>query len=77
MLASFIPAHIIMGTSWRCGAASPTFLIFGAWTMFQNPIVESLVQSSLPDSLLNTGAAEMSLIMNDIRNLASGQHHVG
>jgi phosphate transport system permease protein len=53
-----------------CGI--PTFLIFGAWTIFQTPIVESIVQSSLPDSLLSNGAAEMSLIMNDIRNLASG-----
>ena len=53
-----------------CGI--PTMLILGLWTVFQTPIVEAMVQSSLPDQFLNTDASQMSLIMNDIRNLASG-----
>ncbi|MEQ8319115.1 MAG: phosphate ABC transporter permease subunit PstC [Rhodospirillales bacterium] len=53
-----------------CGI--PTLLILGLWTVFQTPIVEAMVQSSLPDQFLNTDASQMSLIMNDIRNLASG-----
>ncbi|MBO6518439.1 MAG: phosphate ABC transporter permease subunit PstC [Rhodospirillales bacterium] len=53
-----------------CGI--PTLLILGVWTMFQTPIIEMLVQNSLPETMLNGDPAEMSLIMNDIRNLASG-----
>jgi len=53
-----------------CGI--PTLLILGVWTIFQTPIVEAIVQSSLPQNILDNGASQMSLIMNDIRNLASG-----
>ena len=53
-----------------CGI--PTLLILGAWTVFQTPIVEMIVQSNLPERMLEGDPAQMSLIMNDIRNLASG-----
>lgn len=53
-----------------CGI--PTLLILGAWTVFQTPIIEMMVQSSLPERMLEGDPAQMSLIMNDIRNLASG-----
>ena len=53
-----------------CGV--PTLLVLGAWTIFQTPIIETLVQNSLPADILNTESVSMSLIINDIRNLASG-----
>ena len=53
-----------------CGI--PPLLILGAWTVFQTPIIEMMVQSSLPERMLEGDPAQMSLIMNDIRNLASG-----
>ncbi|WNJ99837.1 phosphate ABC transporter permease subunit PstC [Thalassospiraceae bacterium LMO-JJ14] len=53
-----------------CGI--PTLLILGAWTIFQTPIVEMLVQGSLPAEVIGDDPSQMSLIMNDIRNLASG-----
>ena len=53
-----------------CGV--PTLLVLGAWTIFQTPIIETLVQNSLPAEILNAESSSMSLIINDIRNLASG-----
>lgn len=53
-----------------CGI--PTLLILGAWTVFQTPIVEMIVHNNLPERMLEGDPAQMSLIMNDIRNLASG-----
>jgi len=53
-----------------CGI--PTLLILGVWTMFQTPIVEMIVQSNLPERMLEGDPAQMSLVMNDIRNFASG-----
>jgi len=53
-----------------CGV--PTLLVLGAWTIFQSPIINYMVQGSLPSDILVTDSSNMSLIMNDIRNLATG-----
>tara|TARA_R110002153_G_scaffold33188_7_gene100148 strand:- start:1516 stop:2898 length:1383 start_codon:yes stop_codon:yes gene_type:complete len=53
-----------------CGV--PALLVMGAWLVFQTPIVEMVVQADLANSLVIEDAARMSLVMNDIRNLASG-----
>lgn len=53
-----------------CGL--PAILVLAVWTTMQTPIVESIVQSSLPASVTSDDPAQLSLIMNDIRNLASG-----
>ncbi len=53
-----------------CGL--PAALVFIAWTAFQNPIINSLVQASLSEATLALDPARLSLVMNDIRNLASG-----
>ncbi len=53
-----------------CGL--PAILVLAVWTTMQTPIVESIVQSSLPASIATDDPAQMSLVMNDIRNLASG-----
>lgn len=53
-----------------CGL--PAVLVLAAWTTMQTPIVESIIQSSLPASVTSDDPAQLSLIMNDIRNLASG-----
>lgn len=53
-----------------CGV--PTLLVLFAWTMFQTTIINYMVQSSLPADILITDSSNMSLIMNDIKNLATG-----
>lgn len=53
-----------------CGI--PALLILAAWSVFQAPLVDMLVQASLPADMTGIDAAQMSLLMNDIRNLASG-----
>lgn len=53
-----------------CGL--PAILVLTVWTAMQTPIVESIVQSGLPASMATDDPAQMSLIMNDVRNLASG-----
>lgn len=53
-----------------CGI--PALLVLAAWSVFQAPIVDMLVQTALPAEITNIDAARMSLLMNDIRNLASG-----
>ena len=53
-----------------CGL--PAILVLAVWTTMQTPIVESIIQSSLPASVTSDDPAQLSLIMNDIRNLASG-----
>ena len=53
-----------------CGL--PAILVLTVWTTMQTPIVESIVQSGLPASMTSDDPSRMSLVMNDVRNLASG-----
>lgn len=53
-----------------CGL--PALLVLIVWTATQTSVVETIIQASLPASLANDDPARLSLIMNDIRNLASG-----
>lgn len=53
-----------------CGL--PAIIVLTVWTTMQTPIVESMIQASLPASVDSSDPAQLSLIMNDIRNLASG-----
>lgn len=53
-----------------CGL--PAIIVLAVWTTMQTPIVESIIQSSLPASIVEEDPAQLSLVMNDIRNLASG-----
>lgn len=53
-----------------CGI--PTLLVLFVWTAFQTSIVEFFVHANLASELIVTDAAQMSLVMNDIRNLAAG-----
>ncbi len=53
-----------------CGV--PTLLVLGAWTMFQTTIINYMVQISLPADIMVTDPSHISLIMNDIKNLATG-----
>lgn len=53
-----------------CGI--PAVLVLVVWTAMQTSVVESLVQANLTGELAVVQADRMSLVMNDIRNLATG-----
>jgi phosphate transport system permease protein len=53
-----------------CGI--PALLIFGFWLAFESNIITQLVVADLPENIRNLPDARLNLIVNDIRNLVSG-----
>ena len=53
-----------------CGI--PALLIFGFWLAFESNIITQLVVSDLPENIRNLPDARLNLVVNDIRNLVSG-----
>jgi len=51
----------------------PGLVVLLAWAAFSDTIITSRVVDSLPDALRNQPEAQLSLTLNDIRNLAAGQ----
>ena len=58
-----------------CGL--PAALVLLGWISLEVRIVEMLVTQALPPDLRARGAAERSLLINDIRNLATGNIFAG
>jgi phosphate transport system permease protein len=52
--------------------AIPALLILGAWLIGQQQIIHSLLVSSLPDSARSLPPERIGLLLNDVKNLASG-----
>ena len=52
--------------------ALPALGIFALWLTIQPTVTESIVISALPDAMRNLGPDRMSLLLNDIRNVADG-----
>jgi phosphate transport system permease protein len=57
-------------------AAIPALVALLAWGFFQDPIVTKLVVSHLPPEQRSLSEAELSLVINDIRNLAAGDRSI-
>jgi phosphate transport system permease protein len=53
-----------------CGI--PALVLFAFWLAFESGIVTQLVVADLPSEIQNLPAARLNLIVNDIRNLVSG-----
>jgi len=53
-----------------CGI--PALLIFGFWLTFESNIITQLVVADLPENIRNLPENRLNLIVNDIRNLVSG-----
>jgi phosphate transport system permease protein len=51
----------------------PGLALLVAWLALSDSVIMSWVTDSLPDSLRDRSPAELSLVLNDIRNLAAGQ----
>ena len=52
--------------------AIPALLLLVLWTSLDQNLITHLVMASLPDSLQHLPQSEQSLLINDIRNLATG-----
>ncbi len=51
----------------------PGLLVLAAWAAFSDTVITGRVVQSLPEALRNQPEAQLSLALNDIRNLAAGQ----
>ena len=52
--------------------AIPALLIFGFWLVFESQVITHLLVKDLPESIRSLPADRLNLVINDIRNLASG-----
>ncbi|WP_455211416.1 phosphate ABC transporter permease subunit PstC [Kaarinaea lacus] len=53
-----------------CGI--PALLIFSVWNAFETTIITNLVVADLPEHIRNLGPDRLNLVINDIKNLVSG-----
>ncbi len=52
--------------------AVPALLIFSTWTIFESTIITQLVINALPDEVRSLPPDRLNLVVNDIKNLVSG-----
>ncbi|MEJ2575744.1 MAG: phosphate ABC transporter permease subunit PstC [Gammaproteobacteria bacterium] len=69
VLHSLPSYHGFYGALW---AGLPALLVLGLWVSLESGFIVDLVVSGLPDDLRHLPDAELNLVVNDIRNLASG-----
>ncbi|HET9865474.1 MAG TPA: phosphate ABC transporter permease subunit PstC [Steroidobacteraceae bacterium] len=65
-----LPGHYGLMTALWC--ALPALTVILVWLVFQDAIVMQLVASHLPDEVRVLPANELSLVLNDVRNLVAG-----
>jgi phosphate transport system permease protein len=65
-----LPSHYGVMTAMWC--ALPALAILGLWLVFQDTIILKLVMDHLPAGVRDLPANELSLVMNDVRNLIAG-----
>ena len=52
--------------------AVPSLFIFSFWLVCESSVITDMVLSTLPESIQSLPADRLSLVMNDIKNLVSG-----
>jgi phosphate transport system permease protein len=57
-------------TALWCGI--PALLLFGFWLGFEDKIITNLVVADLPDAIRNLPENRLNLVVNDIKNLVTG-----
>lgn len=65
-----LPSHY--GMICCLSIAIPALTIFAAWQISETAILSSIIASSLPSEFHNLSHNELSLVLNDIKNLVSG-----
>jgi phosphate transport system permease protein len=70
-----LPSHYGLMTALWC--ALPALAVIGAWLVFQEPIILRVVTDHLPAGVRELPPNDLSLILNDVRNLAAGNVPAG
>ena len=65
-----LPSHYGVMTALWC--ALPAFAVILVWVAFQDAIILRLVTDHLPAGVRNLPGNELSLVLNDVRNLVAG-----
>ena len=65
-----LPSHYGMMTAMWC--ALPALLVIGLWLAFQDAIILRLITDHLPAGVRQLPSNELSLVLNDVRNLVGG-----
>ncbi len=65
-----LPSYYGLYTAIWCGI--PALILVALWLSFENTIITQLVVAGLPEELHTLGADRINLIVNDIKNLVSG-----
>ncbi len=65
-----LPAYYGFFTAIWCGL--PALLVLFLWVSLQSSVIRDLVVADLPETVRTLPAAQLSLVINDIQNLAQG-----
>ncbi|MFH1217906.1 MAG: phosphate ABC transporter permease subunit PstC [Pseudomonadota bacterium] len=65
-----LPSHYGMLTALWCGL--PAFLILAVWQLGESPVISALVAAGLPPEITGLPESRLGLILNDIKNVVSG-----
>ncbi|MFZ9709409.1 MAG: phosphate ABC transporter permease subunit PstC [Steroidobacteraceae bacterium] len=65
-----LPAHYGLLTAIWCGL--PALVIFVVWLAFQDAVIVRIVLAQMPTEVRALPATEISLLLNDLRNLVAG-----
>jgi phosphate transport system permease protein len=65
-----LPGHYGLMTALWC--AMPALAVIGLWLTFQDVIILRLVTDQLPEGVRNLSENDLSLVLNDMRNLVAG-----
>lgn len=65
-----LPSHYGMVNLLACGL--PALIIFSIWQIIEGSVVSSMIMHELPVEYQHLNKNELSLVMNDIKNLVSG-----
>ena len=65
-----LPGHYGLMTALWC--ALPALVVIAIWLMAQDAIIVRLVTDQLPESVRNLSENDLSLVLNDMRNLVAG-----
>ncbi|MEO8062741.1 MAG: phosphate ABC transporter permease subunit PstC [Pseudomonadota bacterium] len=65
-----LPSHYGLMTAMWC--ALPALLVIGLWLVFQDALILRLITDHLPAGVQQLPGNELSLVLNDVRNLVAG-----
>jgi len=65
-----LPTHY--GVFTAMSSILPALLLFAVWKIFEDPLLSALIIKTLPQSVQQLSANELTLVMNEIKNIAYG-----